>query len=261
MMLRFLNALRIECKRAFTSSGFFIASVAVCLTLFLGAWQDLSHGEGSVVYYYSVAITENFYILFVLFCTLPHATSFCADWNSQFIKIYATRTSIKTYQITKIAACAISGAGSVALGQILFVGSLLFFFPVVPVGNLQNANANHIYAYLLSQENYFSYFCVLILISALCGAVFSVLALYISTILPNLFVVIAMPMLSYYVIVNLTFQLGVPPWLQLNKVYRAYCNFGTPFTSLMYVVVFSVFLIVLLGFAFVLGSRRRLEHG
>lgn len=261
MMLRFLNALRIECKRSFTSSGFIIASVAVCFTLFLGAWQDIAYGEGSVVYYYSVALTETFYILFILFCTLPHATSFCADWNSQFIKPYVIRASFPNYQLAKIAACAVSGASAVTLGQVLFIIILLFFFPVVPVGGLEDANANQIYIRLLEEGHYAIYFGALILTISLCSGVFSVLALCISTVLPNLFVIVATPMLCYYALVNLADQLGMPSYLQLNKIYMARCNLGTPFTSFAYVVAFSVIVTALLCVAFMFGSRRRFERG
>ncbi len=260
-MTVYLHALRSECRRAFTSPGFFLASAAVCVVLFLGAWQDIAFGEGSVVYYYSVALSENFFILFILLCTLPHATSFCADWNSQFIKPCVIRTSLRRYQAAKVFACALSGACAVALGQIIFIGSLLLYYPVMPVGGLENTAASPLYRTLLEQGHVALYFAALVLTRALCGGVFSLLALCVSTAIPNLFVVVATPMLCYYAIVNLTFRLGLPSCLLIHKVYESQCNIGSPLASFLYVVLFSLFLSIALGIVFAYGTKRRFERG
>ncbi|MFA9379658.1 MAG: hypothetical protein ACERKO_01235, partial [Acetanaerobacterium sp.] len=123
------------------------------------------------------------------------------------------------------------------------------------------ANANPIYVQWLEQGHFILYFGALILSVSLCGGVFSVLALCISTILPNLFVIVAAPMLCYYALVNLTNLLGMPSFLQLNKVYMARCNLGTPLVSFAYVVGFSIIVTILLGTCFMLGTRRRFERG
>lgn len=260
-MSAFIRVLFVECRRAFASPRFFMAAALVCLTLFFGSWQDLSRGGGSVAYYYTVAMSEPFYLLFILFCALPHATSFCTDWRSQFIKPYVARTSLPHYQHAKIVSCAASGFFVVLLGQSFFIGILSVFLPITLPEFLSAADANPVFMPLLAQGHTVVYFAALLITRSLCGAVFSVLALFVSTILPNLFVVVATPMLLYYGTVNLAALLGLPPWLRLNRIYASQYDMGSPASTFLYGVFFSCAITVLLGTAFSAGLKRRLKCG
>jgi len=197
-----LGNIRVDLYRAFFSFGFLLSVVGMCVALFSSAsTEGNSIKSGSdVLYLYRVAHLQGFSILYIIFATLPFATSFCTDWNNQFIRPTVIRTNIKNYGISKIFSCAISGGSAVALGEILFILLLRLYFPLVDSQSHMFANAvsDPIYGSLLLSGNFITYFVLHVIVSFFAATFFAVLALWISTYLTNVFVTFSSPILFFF---------------------------------------------------------------
>ncbi|GAB6172494.1 hypothetical protein JCM15765_19720 [Paradesulfitobacterium aromaticivorans] len=87
-MKQLLGNARIDFRRAFFSFGFLLAVTGMSVALFFSAGTEgrmLEESYGDVLYLYRVAHVQGFSMLSMIFATLPYATSFCADWNNQFM--------------------------------------------------------------------------------------------------------------------------------------------------------------------------------
>ena len=267
-MRKLLGNARVDFCRAFFSFGFLLAVVGMCAALFSGAstegivMKDINN-RGDVLYLYTVAHVQGFSMLSVIFATLPYATSFCTDWNSQFIRPTVIRTNIKSYSISKVFTCALSSGSAVALGEILFIFLLRLYFPLVERQGpgFDNAVSDQVYGSLLSSGNFTAYFASKILISFFAAAFFAVLALWISTYLSNVFVTLASPVLFFLFITRLTRLIGLPPWLDLSSALSGMFYSGKPFFSLLNSIFLCSFLCILMGILTVWQLKRRLEHG
>lgn len=223
----------------------------------------LEESYGDVLYLYRVAHVQGFSMLSMIFATLPYATSFCTDWNNQFIRSTVIRTNIKSYGISKVFASALAGGSAVALGEILFILLLRLYLPLVNRESpmFENAVSDSAYGSLLSEGNFTAYFAAKILINFFAAAFFAVLALGISTYLTNIFVTFASPILSYYFFIKLTSIIGLPDWFNLKHVLFGTFPIGKPIFSLLYSAFFVTLLCILMGILIVHQIQRRLEHG
>ena len=264
-MKRFLGNVRVDLRRAFFSFGFILAVVGMCVALFSGAsTEGRSIKDGTdVLYLYMVAHGQGFSTLSMIFATMPFATSFCTDWNNQFIRPTVIRTNIKSYGISKVFTTALAGGSAVALGEVLFILLLRLYVPLVDRQGhmLAGAGSDSVYGSLLSSGNFAAYFASQILIVFFGAAFFAVLALWISTYLTNVFVTLASPVLSFYFITDFTREFGLPAWLNIRFALAGRFYNGQPVFSLMNLIFSCSFLCILMGMAIVRQIKRRLEHG
>lgn len=264
-MKQLLGNARLDFRRAYFSFGFIIAVVGMCLALISGASTEGSmiKNGADVLYLYIVAHVQGFSMLSVIFATMPFATSFCTDWNTQFIRPTIIRTTIKNYGISKVFTTALSGGSAVALGEVLFILLLRLYLPLVDRQGHMFANAvsDPVYGSLLSGGNYAAYFASRILLAFFAAAFFAVLALWISTYITNVFVTLASPILSFYILTTLTGLIGLPRWLDIRIALSGTFYMGKPFFSLLYSIFFCSFLCILMGILTVRQINRRLEHG
>lgn len=134
-MTGFLGNLRVDFRRAYFSFGFLVAVVGMCAALFLGISTEgyviNTVPNEEVLYFYMVAHAKGFSELSLIFAALPYATSFCTDWNSQFICSTLIRSDLKSYSVSKVFTCALAGGSAVVLGEGLFIFLLSLYFSLV----------------------------------------------------------------------------------------------------------------------------------
>ncbi len=201
--------------------------------------------------------------LTLLLCALPCATIFCTDWNTQFIKFSYVRSKPYNYSLSKVLACAVTAALVVAASQLLFVGLLSLKSPFVNAaedlsGYLADLRGFDVF---WRQDNIFLYMASHILVKALWGAFYAVCALWASTKIPNLFVVLAMPILLHYLVFNAHYYVPIPQWADPELVVVSGVDLGSPGLSLLYAVLYFCVLIGLVGFFFSRGVNRRVARG
>lgn len=263
-MKEILGVLRMDLCRGFASFGFLAAALSMCLALFSNSSTEvrmLETGLTDVLYLYNVAHIQSFSVLYVIFAALPYATSFCVDWNHQFIRSTVIRTSVEKYGFSKVTACALSGGAAIALGELLFIFLLRLNLPLVNTQNPVFENITSLFlGSLLTTGHFAAYFAARILVVSAAAAVFAVLALMISTFITNVFVTLGFPLIAFYSLIGFSGQLGLPEWLNFHSIISGVC-LNTPIASVAYSVLCCSLICVLLGVITVRQIKRRLEHG
>lgn len=257
-----IGNLRMDLRRAFISPAFLFSSVGMAAVLFFNAANEFKiNSSCSVLYLDGIMESNYFYSLAMLFCAVPFAASFCADWSNQFIRPSCIRSGPRQYCISKVIACALSGGSVVAFGHILVYFLLLLRFPLARASDIQNMILNEpVLGCYLQGRQYLMYLLCKLIFQFEFYAFLAVLAFFISTFIPNIFVVLASPLLAYYFLLNLEAELHLPTWLDIRIISEGQCNLGNTAVSVLYALVFFSVLCAVLGTVAVKNVKGRLQH-
>ena len=256
-----LSNIRMDLPRAFFSYAFFLSVFGVCMALFFSIVPQLrASANGSmqldVLNLYNLAHFQGFSILSAIFATVPYSLSFCMDWNNQFIRSVIIRTDVRSYSISKVLTSALAGGSAVALGEALFIIFLYLNFSLVGANDLNSLE----YGNLISEGHFIIFFVLQTLIKFFAAAFFATLALWISTYFNNVFVTLAVPVLSFYFLITIPLMIGISMrWFYNALMGGAYAN--NLYASALYSFLICCLLIILMGILATEQIRRRLEHG
>ena len=176
------------------------------MLLSLGAtetWND------SAAYQFAFSYKTGFYILFYLCAVLPYGCGYLEDRLSGYWRFLQTRCSSTRYSVSKVLVTALSGALVVLAGSFLFVVILRLQYPADNDFRVDYSG----YDAIISMGRPYLYFFVKSLLSAALGSAFAVVALYLSTFLRNMIATLAVPLVLYYTINELTVFGLIPDFL------------------------------------------------
>lgn len=260
-MKRISNPLSMDLLRSFGSMGFFAAALGITMVCYAGILNELRHAS-DLLYLFKYSTDSNgFNMLIVLLFVLPYTTCFCSDWNSGFIRLSIVRTGFNKYGFFKVLACALSSGASVALGLALYILSLEPWIKLVDItaSNFEFFSVRTLGGEFLLNGQYLKYFMVYIYLGFLKGAFWSVVGLCASAYLPNRFVALCTPFITYYVLSIATYRF--PAWLRLNKIFDGLCIIKNTYITLIYATLLILSLITCVGLLFVRTVKRRLTNG
>jgi hypothetical protein len=254
--------LKTDFHRGLISQTFLAACLGCILIGFFGLRDEIGIGLNvSVVYYYHF-IFMDFEILFLLLCALPFSTSFCTDWNNRYLPYSMIRGDARSYSISKVAICALSGFFVSFLAHLFILGVLALICPISLNGSMDNPAAVFGFAYLLDTGTPFFYFIFILLPKCLICGLIAVFALWISTKITNVFVVLASPIIFYYCWNNLTILLGLSYSYDLENVMEyGVAIVANPWLNLLAFFIIIAALVILLGILFYRGIKRRMCNG
>ncbi len=205
-MKRLLACLRLDLRRAVFSLRFLAAVLGFALLLDLNLPREPWPAEAP--YLFSLTYKYGFYIFFFLCAVIPYAGSYLADMQDGYLKCLVRRVPLWAYSLSKCLTVLLSGALANLLGTGLFIADLYLRFPAHSAAGISYSGWDT----LLSQGAVAGYFLTKALLTALLGGTFATLALLLSTIIKNSFVVLAAPLLLYYFLNELTLLLPLPVW-------------------------------------------------
>lgn len=256
-MKRTFQALSIDMKRAFGSINFFIAAIGVCIVYYASVWREIFPKANILTLFEYAPVSLG--PLIALFCVLPYTTSFCSDWNSQYIRLIAIRTSHRGYGLSKVISCALSSGSAIALGNALFIISLMPRIALVSESSIKSAAAYTVGGEFLLNGQYGMYFAIRIYLAFLAAAFWSVVGLCASSYMPNKFVALCTPFIASFFLNRATSTF--PVWLRLNKISEGMCMLKGTWVSLAYATLLYTMLTVAVGLLFVRTAKRRLANG
>lgn len=261
-MKRFFCVLGQDLRRTMLSLPFFIAvfglAIVSVVTLF-DEYQGMAAGT-SVLYLHLLMELRGFYLVFLLFAALPGTTLFCSDWDNRYIRFSVMRSSKSMYAASKALACFCSAVFSVFLSEWLTVFMLSFKYSLYRPSDSDYAAGA--YQNLITPGGMPLYFTISFLCKGFCAGFLSVLALWFSTKVTNVFVTLATPILAYYLIQVLGFATGIlPSSLFIDNLTKARVIMGGPGSSLLYTLGIFLLLAALFGFLFVKSCKRRISNG
>lgn len=278
-MKSFFGCLAGDLRRAFGSWLFWLAAAATWAACIIPA-QDIIFTQFHYWGYWTLweqsdmAAQGFYFFIFPVLGCLPFAASFCSDWNNRYIRSLCIRTGPGIYSISKITACALSGAAAAFLGRILFLlmcigmtgGNLLQ--GIEEIGDITYmADFNGGFSPLLADGDIVKIFMYMLftdLVKSLYAGNMAALALTVSAFLPNIFVTLSSPIIVLLAIEWVLSVLRIPLILHFTVVGN--CRAGGPrvggvATSLLYDVGFLVATTALFGCLFAYQIKRRLDRG
>ena len=263
-MKRFFNTFLSDMKRSMFSWTFFLAVFGIVLIKIPGLWTDLQHYQDlNVLYFYNYGLSEGIFNVYYLLCALPCASLFLRDWNRSYYRPLVIRTGKEVFGISKILTCIIVPICAIFLAEIIFVGALSLICPLIDPdrisGTYENLMTNGTFGPFL-KNGFWPFFLVTSTLEALSGAFFTVCALYISTIIPNVFVVLAAPLLCQYYFSAFTGLFSPPTWLDISCVATGQFVFGDEKSSFLYGITFFTFLITVVGILFMRKFKRKMQN-
>jgi len=255
------NFLFTDTKRLVTSPQFMCSCAAFAICSIVGILDEIVMlSDSSVFYLYTVYFYYPFWILCLLFSVIPAITGFFSEWENCYYRCLVMRTGKKAYAITKMISCFVSSACVVAVGQGLFILALCARGPVFLPTDIDTLSGS-IYEGLINGTDIWQYFVIRILLQAFGAGFFSVFALFIATKLENIFVVLASPIILYYLIENLSALFKLSGFLSIPKLLKGASDIkGGPWLVLLYAGIFFISITVAVGIAYYFSLKRRMNN-
>lgn len=254
-MKLFTQCLSVDLRRSVLSGRFLAAtigfSILLCANLPLEPWPQ------EATYLFSISYKYGFYIFFFLCAAIPYARSYLADIDADYILNIVRRTSLLTYSLSKCIAVMVSGGLSVIVATGIFLAYLFIRFPAVSDVTISYSG----WDVLISQYSALHYIAVKTLLTAVTGGNFAVVALVISTVIKNSFVVLAMPVLIYYLINELVMLFEIPMWCNMIGFLYYPVFPGHYLASLLYFIALNMIVFLVAASLFYMQMRRLRCHG
>lgn len=179
-----------------------------------------------------------------ILAVLPFTASYIDDVKSRFARFFLIRTDYGTYLVSRILVCFLSGGLVITAGTLLAWGaSALLFLPMEKAAE----GPSEATAILLKT-------CVLLF---LCGGLWAVVGMAMSTIMESKYIAYASPFIVYYLLVILYERYFPNAWLLYPKNWLApeVWPYGIGSAAL-----FLLELTFLCGLVFYIRGKRRLEQ-
>lgn len=267
-MRTFFHCLHMDLNRAIFSLWFLVACVLVVAVCIIASFDEIIQTQsGAMMVFSYVQYSPIVNTMLLAICVLPGATLFCADWDNRNFRPLALRTGMRVYGISKASACAIAAICTELFGKITFFLILAVRFPILARPDYTGKNITiggtplKAFEPLFNQHQYLLYFILCELLIALLCAFFAEIALWISAVLPNMFVIVASPIIIYYLLDQILYYVGMPIWLNPFAVKGGFAAFGGPLQSFLYALAFFIVLCALFGWLFVRKARGRIQNG
>jgi len=257
--------LKADFTRVFFSWPFYTAIIGVALLNLLSISDELQymvftvHDTPTVFYLYYIHDAFGPPIIIFL-CALPFASSFCTDWNNRYTRYCIIRSSARAYGRSKVIVTAVTGFLAIFIGTGLLYGILGIFLPWYDAGSLK---MNAPFLSVLSGAGPLPYFAASIFFDALGYAFLAVFALWISTRITNIFVVMSSPIILYYGWQYLSGAAELPEIVRFQHVMnRSFLQskIASDGLSVLFAAVYFFILILLFGTLFSAGVKRRMKN-
>ncbi len=228
--------------------------MALCSTMFLTE----SFFRGDVVQNVNIFLHIGVYRkALVVFSALPFAANFAEEWDSRVTVHCVSRKGVRKYAAANIFFCFVTAMLTVFLGMMLFCGIYSFFVPFyLPGGN----SYSFIFGKFLSNGHGEIFLTLMILVYAVSCAMWAVMGMLLSALIPNKYVAVCSPFAACYVIERISIQLsglkGDNLWyLSLSAVH---CD--SDLLGFLYCTGVFVLISVLCGITFCILVQKRVRN-
>lgn len=219
--MKLYRLIRTDLRRALCSAGFLLSVPGVPLLMGIALSGMLKEENGSVWYYFCLAMGGDGISRMVLLIlpVFAFGLSFAAEWEQAAVRYWLIRTGTGCYTCSRVLVSAFTGFLTIFLGLLLFAAAGLYRYPAFDGKDTTSI----IYQTLMMNGQYRKGFLLYIIHHSLSGAVVSVCALWFSTLIPNRYAAAAAPMILYFTLLRLTGRMDMLHFLHplywVNAVY------------------------------------------
>lgn len=248
-----IRNLQVDMKRLLLNRRFYYCVVGMAVALLVSgiAYVHNCSGITTLEECYDQATGGGFVILFYMLCVVGGGLDYCMDVKNHYMRYMVIRNGVRPYAVSKTITSVISGYVSMFLGQIMYCGMMFVYLMI------QNKSVSGI----LSGGKDFEDMCWFILVFALLGSVLSVVGLFVTAFIPNVFVGMATPVLVYYVVIILSNRYCRNQYLMPSCIYFSYYQlFGSGGRHFLYALLVTICFTVILYTGIYHQMKRRGEH-
>lgn len=214
---------------------------------------------GSSVWYLLDKAMVGSGVVSLLICTIPiipYGLSLSEEYETNMMRYYTIRTGTVRYFINKITVSFISGFLTMFLSQLLFV---LIFIPFFPLFN--KMHTYYAYEQLMQNGKVIKGLTMFMTHMSLSGALMAAAAVFVSTIIPNKFAAISVPVIVYFTLSRI-FNLGInlPKFLLPSYLIEGIVGIENPNTELMLKFIPVMVILVLLMLFGSVELKRRIAN-
>lgn len=261
-MKLFFYTLTEDLKRLIFSKVFLWSLLAYILVSFVSLAQEAGsfHGDTSIMYIRMIQEYLGLYVVYVLFAAIPCTPVFCIDWENRFYRYSVVRSSPNYYAVSKAIACFFSSFFFILIGEWLQIFILRCMNQ--PFTSPQFEDSLGIFNGFSRPDKILIYLLLTICLKGLNAGFLSVLALCVSSEIPNIFVALATPILSFQILSTVANALRTPSYFVIREISLGRVNINDSFSqSFSYSVFFYIVLTALCTLLFVKNCKRRIQYG
>ncbi len=207
--MRVIKITFLEIVNILRSKKLYIVSAAIAFLLCLDVIEVID-GNGDVVSVLEFAgnLTWLGYLIMAL-AILPFGYMYCDECNEHYNRTMLSRCTSLEYAISRIMSSFAGGFLCVAMGYVIWMIVESLFYPFMAEGGYAYHDS-----YLLSRGKIFAWTAVKILAISMRDGFYVAVAVLVSTVVPNKYLIMAIPMMLYRIIIEGTyFIIDLPSWI------------------------------------------------
>lgn len=253
-MKPFISLLKVGFRRAIFSWHFLLSVSSVTLVLMMTSLGMIGP-QSDVLSVAIISGSGNIPLIVGILPLIPFAITFASEWEERAVSFWIIRSGVRAYAISKLMVSAWSGFLATFTGILLH--TLLLWTQLPLYTTFQTGDA---YAPLLDAGMPWPYLLSAAAHLSLSSALFAVVALWISTYIPNKWTALTAPVVLYFVLLRLTRNWDIPPFLKIGTLVEGTYHAGSPLTALLLKLGVVMFLIWLMGYGTIGQIGRRVRH-
>jgi hypothetical protein len=254
---------RTDFYRMVTSWKFYVSIIGIAVVCLLNSLNFGSIFKQNMIEIFTAGDAPFFAIAILILETLPYGTEFCCDWENRYIRAVIMRTSSVKYAVSKAVTCFLGAILVGIIGRLLLVVCLApFAAPITGVYIKSTIQSFPGAEWFFNNNHYFTWIIIESFERSLQGSIFAVFSLYLSTKITDIFVTLTMPIVAYYIYLNIANIFNFPNFLWLSAIFENDGVFHNNLThSTLYAILFAVIPSIVFMYLFVKNVKRRLENG
>lgn len=245
--------LQVDIRKMLEGSRFYCCTVGMALSLLLNGTGYLkTHPNGGTLTdCFNTVVDDGFILMFYLLCVVAGGLDFCVEYKNHYMKYNVIRGGVSSYARSKTLTAAFGGFISMFLAFLIYE---IFMSAALTIRNGAERSIFSSTEALIENVWYVLIFCLL-------GMVLSVLAVFITTCIPNVFVGLMMPILIYYLVIAISTKHCNIWTLMPSCIYFGYYKlFGSHPLHFLYACLFSSCIIWLLYKGILWQLKRRMQN-
>lgn len=197
--------------------------------------------------------------LTVIFAAVPFTANFADEWKNGVTVSCVSRKGVKSYAFSNVLLCAATAFLALFVGISLYMLTASFFSDFDrPAVNDINIETGYPYCELLNNGPRFLYPIIRVFIFSLSGAMWCVMGLMLSALVPNKYVAVCSPVVASYVVERITMQL--PVRLNLYSLSMSVPLVINSTVTFIYTVMMFTVISAACGWVFYRVLRKRVQN-
>lgn len=192
----------------------------------------------------------------VLFAALPFTANFSDEWKSKITTYCVTRKGVKKYAFSNVFLCFLTSLIALFLGIMLYMlGASLFTEFDSPDPNIYTRMPYH---ELLNDGPRWLYPVTRVFVFSVSGAMWCVMGLMLSALIPNKYVAVCSPVVASYIVERITMQF--PPRLSLYSLSMSVPMVINSTLTFIYTTLFFTGISAICGWIFYIILLKRVRN-